>query len=262
MSVRSRIGTVLALAAGLLLLPTAANAVALHQPHVGTTVECTGQVLWHFVHNQVAKGDSTPGTITATFEDAGAVVVGSNKQNQTVRHYDVYTPAGDTLLSASDNISGGNLVLSHTECTPGTPPPPDECISGTSVEVTWGDVRLGFWNMTGLQETASTGVSLLPGTYDVTLVSSDEFHAPGHQPEQDEEQWYVALYAGGMLVTNTGTVSDLPTDLMTITEMVGQISLPDGADTAVVTHKLAGQPYEAWDSPESIEPTTAIFTCV
>ncbi len=263
-----KIRTALALAASLLLVPaTAATASAaeLHEPHEGTTVECDGQVLWHFVHNQVARTNTTTGQLTATFAGAGVVVVDAYKVLNRVRHYEIITPGGDMLLGASDDIAEGNLVLSHTECIPGEeePPPPDECISGTSVTVTWPDVELGFKNVTGLVESAATTTSLLPGTYDVTLTSTDVHHAPGFQPEQDEEQWYVVLTLGGSSVGTTGTISDLPTELVTLTEGVGTVTLTDGADGAVATHKLAGLGYTPyWMSPESVEPTQAVFTCV
>lgn len=259
---RSR--SALALAASLLLVPltaAAGAAVTLHEPHLGTTVECDGQVLWHFVHNQVDKTTTSTGTLTATFADAGVVAVDASSVLKTVRHYDVITPGGDTLLDASDTIAEGKLVLSHTECLPGVPV--EECETGSTVVVTWPDVRLGFFNVTGLVESAATSTSLLPGDYSVTLTSTDPVHAPGYQPEQDQEQWYVVLTLGGSTVATTGTTSDIPTDVLTITENVGTVSLPDGADGAVATHLLIGLDYSAyWMSPESVEPTQAVFTCL
>ena len=255
---------VLTLVASLLLLipAGAAAAVDLHAPHQGTTVACDGEVLWHFVHNQVSSTDATVGTLTATFSGDGAIVVGAYKVLRSVRHYEVITSGGDTLLNASDNITGGNLVLSHTECMPGTPPPPppgDECVAGETVAVTWGGVELGNPNQWMLFETATSPVSLLPGTYSVSLTSSDPDHTAGFQMNQTQEQWYVALYLGGVPVGTTGTIADLPDASTELTQVVGNITLADGADTAVATHKLAGTTFP---TPESVHPVTAVFTCV
>jgi hypothetical protein len=111
-----RIRAVLAVAASLVLIPAAAIAAPLHTAHQGTTVECDGPVLWHFVHNQVTTADA--GTLTATFMDAGDIVVDADTVLPKVQHYYVTTPGGDTLLDASDTIAEGKLVLSHTECLP------------------------------------------------------------------------------------------------------------------------------------------------
>ena len=254
---------VLTLVASLLLLipAGAASAVGLHVPHQGTTVACGGDLLWHFVHNQVASTDKTVGTLTATFSGDGAIVVGAHKVLKSVRHYEVITSGGDTLLNASDNIAGGNLVLSHTECDPGTPPPPPdgECVAGDTVAVSWGNVELGRPTQYMLFETATSPVSLLPGTYSVSLTSGDPDHMAGFQMNQTQEQWYVALSKGGAPVGMTGTIADLPDASTTLTQVVGNITLADGADTAVATHKLIGTTFP---SPESVHPVTAVFTCV
>lgn len=251
------------LASLLLLIPAgAAAAVDLHAPHQGTTVQCDGDLLWHFVHNQVDSSDATVGQLTATFSGAGAVVVDAYKVLRSVRHYEVITSGGDTLMSASDNITGGKLVLSHTECMPGTPPPPppgDECVAGDTVAVSWGGVELGNPEQWMLFETSSSPVSLLPGTYSVSLTSGDPDHMAGFQMNQTQEQWYVELYSGGMSVATTGTIADLPDASTELTQVVGNITLADGADTAVATHKLAGTTFP---SPESVHPVTAVFTCL
>ena len=260
-----RIRTAIAVtAAALLLVPaTAAGAGAaqLKATHQNTVVACEGPVLWHFVHNQVNATTTTPGELTASFSTAGTVVVGASKVLQHVRHYDVMTDAGDTLLGASDTIAEGKLVLSHYECMPGTPPPDDECVAGDTVTVTWA-VELGDPTKWGLYETSSQPVSLLPGTYSVTLTSTDVNHRANFQTNQDQEQWYVHLMLGGSHVTSSGTIADLPTDVTTLTQSVGTVTLPDGADTAVATHALAGTDPTTWGSPESVEPTTAVFTCI
>lgn len=249
----------------LLLVPTGAavaGAADLHRPHVGTSVTCDGAVLWHFVHNQVPRDSMTAGDLTATFQGAGAVTVTSNKVLSSVRHYDVVTPTSDTLLGASDTIAAGKLVLSHTECVPGVPTT-DECATGDVVTITWGDAELGHqWMVPDeLVFTASTSATLLPGTYDVALTSTDTYHAAGIQPEQTSEQWFVVLTSGGTEIARTGTIGDLPTELTTITAGVGQVTLSTSTDTAIAHHALwdAGIP---WTNPESVEPTSAVFTCV
>lgn len=254
-----KVRAALALAASLVLIPTAATAANLHAPHVGTTVVCDGPVLWHFVHNQVTT-DST-GTITATFAGAGAIVQDADVVLSKVRHYNITTPAGDTLLGASDTIAEGKLVLSHTECLPGEPPDEELCEVGSEVAVSW-DVELGRPDQWMLFETDTSPVSLLPGTYSVELTSTDVNHQANFQTNQNEEQWYVELKLAGSSVAVSGTIADLPTDQTTLTQDVGNIVLPDGADEAVATHHLAGVDVALWGSPESVEPTTAVFTCV
>lgn len=149
----------------------------------------------------------------------------------------------------------------HTGCgsTP-PPPPPQGCVAGDTVTVTWGGVVLGDPSVSGLVETATTGVSLLPGTYTVQLTSRDANHAPGHQTNQQNEQWFVVLTLAGDVVATTDTISDLPDASTTLTEPVGEITLTEGADVAVATHLHADS--ATWPSPESVEPTSAVFTCV
>lgn len=243
----------------LLLVPAgSASAVALHSPHQGTSVECDDGVLWHFVHNQVGAGDTTTGELTATFAEAGVVQVSAYKVLRSVRHYEVITSSSDTLVTASDSISGGKLVLSNTDCVPGEPS--QECASGDTTTVTWGDVELGRPDVGSLVESASTAVALLPGSYSVALTSGDPVHAAGFQTNQDQEQWYVVLELGGAMVGSTGVTGDLPDASTTATYSGGTIDLVDGADTAVATHALIGQ--SNWGSPESVVPTTAVFTCL
>lgn len=249
------------LAAFLLVPAGAATAADLHTPHEGTAVSCDGPVLWHFVHNQVDRGDTTTGELTATFETAGAMSVDAYKSLQRVRHYEVITPTADTLLGAADSISGGKLVLSHTECLPGEPPPTGQCVAGDTVEVTFAE-ELGLPTHWGLYATSTSSVSLLPGTYSVTLTSTGDNHRAGYQTGQTQEQWYIDLVLGGSVVATTGTISDLPDAMTTLTENVGTVMLPDGADTAVATHALANEPVWPSRTQESVEPTSALFTCL
>ena len=66
-----------------------------------------GEVLWHFIQNQTS---STSGTLTATFDIAGARVVNGSGNNNI--HFFVVT-GEDTLESASSNVADGKLLLSH-----------------------------------------------------------------------------------------------------------------------------------------------------
>jgi hypothetical protein len=88
------------------------------------TVACGGE--WHWVHNQLPAG-TTGGTLTATFENAGTIVItGKLNPAGTTLHYRVTLADGDTLLSASDDVDGGRLLLSNfpTCETTSSPPPP------------------------------------------------------------------------------------------------------------------------------------------
>jgi hypothetical protein len=83
-----------------------------------------GEVVWHFIHNNT---DATSGTLSATFTTEGATSTPNGEPlSANVLHYWVVT-GPDTLESASDDASGGLLVLSHVcageeESTP-TPTP-------------------------------------------------------------------------------------------------------------------------------------------
>ena len=86
-----------------------------------------GQVLWHFIQNQVGDEDAS-GTLTATFTDAGKVEVESYKKSGPVLHWQIIT-GHDTLLDASTDVdSDGNFNLSHIcvgpegNQTPSAPP--------------------------------------------------------------------------------------------------------------------------------------------
>jgi hypothetical protein len=72
-----------------------------------------GEVLWHFVQNQVADGTDS-GKMTAEFDIAGIKAdVDSYKKSGGVLHWSIIT-GHDTLLSASTNVSSpGEFNLSH-----------------------------------------------------------------------------------------------------------------------------------------------------
>jgi hypothetical protein len=152
---------VMAMAMGLVLMVAApAWANDLHQADQlpiasttasfqGTTDECAaanlqpGQVLWHFLH----VGADLPGTLTATFQNAGTQTA-TGYDNGTNVGYDIIT-GPDTLLSASDTIVDGNLLnLSHI-CDGGPPPDVPEAPMSALLLVTAGIAGLGFlgWRM-------------------------------------------------------------------------------------------------------------------
>jgi len=84
-----------------------AGAEVQQQP-VPVTVACGGT--WHWVHNQTS---ATSGTLTAVFS-TGTVTVANTPSSSTNLHYHITLSTGATLLSASDNVSGGKLLLSDT----------------------------------------------------------------------------------------------------------------------------------------------------
>jgi len=112
-----RLGAIVLLV-GVLVLVMAGMAAAqtLHAPQVGTVAQCDGLVTWHFVHNRM---EATSGTIRSTFLSAGSESVSNGPPFESNSlHYRVETPSGDTLRGATDNVPGGNLLLSHWTCDP------------------------------------------------------------------------------------------------------------------------------------------------
>ena len=119
-------GLVAAVAAVAVILGIAGTANAIPQSNPSfPTVTCGGT--WHWVHNQLPAGTSG-GTLTATFQDAGTLTAvgvpkgGGNTGTPATIHYDIALAAGDTLVSASDDISGGRLLLSTIPTCESTPP--------------------------------------------------------------------------------------------------------------------------------------------
>jgi hypothetical protein len=95
----------------------------------GGNDEAAESVLWHFVLNGLEK-DSTPGTITVVFGDAGSKTATAYKVSGGVQHFNVTTPGHDTLRGASavvesETADGLKLLLSHVEVT-GQPAPPGD----------------------------------------------------------------------------------------------------------------------------------------
>jgi hypothetical protein len=99
----------------------AGNAIPQSNPSF-PTVACGGE--WHWVHNQLPAG-TTGGTLTATFENLGTVqITGVLNPAGTTLHYRITLDEGDTLISASDDVSGGRLLLSNFPSCETTSPPP------------------------------------------------------------------------------------------------------------------------------------------
>lgn len=93
----------------------------------------TGELVWHFIHNGT---DATSGTLTATFENAGETTTANGEPFESNNlHYWVTTDNPDTLLSASDDASGGLLVLSHI-CAGPEPTPSPTLPPTTTLETT------------------------------------------------------------------------------------------------------------------------------
>jgi hypothetical protein len=104
------------------LIITAGGAGAVDQTNPDTpTVSCGG--VWHWVHNQT---EATSGVLTARFdvEGQGLVTITTNNGppfEATNLHYEIELEGGATLISASDNVADGNLLLSHWPiCGPAT----------------------------------------------------------------------------------------------------------------------------------------------
>jgi hypothetical protein len=120
---KNRIGALVAAAALTLTFTGTAFANDLHQdtPIVGTDFDNTEVGCdegWHFIHTKTDSGD-LPSEITVEFQDAGVLHVAGHVNGNSIVMYDVTgAEAGDTLLSASDDIENeGLLNLSHV-CLP------------------------------------------------------------------------------------------------------------------------------------------------
>jgi hypothetical protein len=100
-------------AIAVLLLASGASAEPLKDQHQGTEADCVGGVEWHFVHNQTA---ATEGVITV-----GAQMVANGEPfTANVLHYWVHTSGNVLPPDVSDNVEGGELLLSHLTCDPAT----------------------------------------------------------------------------------------------------------------------------------------------
>ena len=120
---KHRIGALVAAAALTLTFAGTAFANDLHQdtPIVGTEFKNTEVGCdegWHFIHTDTSSAD-LPSELTVEFADAGVLKVAGYVNGNSVVMYDVTgADAGDTLLSASDDINNDGLLnLSHV-CVP------------------------------------------------------------------------------------------------------------------------------------------------
>lgn len=104
----------------------------------------TGQFQWVFALVWIDEGTS-PGVLTATFEDAGTIVNSSPTLfgNGNMQRWWVFTDSPDTLLSASATVpeaqSGDprtpGLKLSSIRSDCATPTPPPEVLASTGVSL-------------------------------------------------------------------------------------------------------------------------------
>lgn len=101
-------------------------------------------------------------------------------------------------------------------------------------------------------------VTLVPGTYRVTLTSTDPSH-PDSPNDQLTEQWYAELRGPGGVVANSGVIGDLPTASNTMTQGVGTVTVPAGT---TVTGVRAVHAFPTAGNHQSIFATRACFTPV
>ena len=137
-AIRQRLGlaslAMVAILAVLTILPM--QAIAIPQDNPSYPTACAG--VWHWVHNQTV---ATEGTLTAIFmidETKKTIVIKNGAPYESTNlHYEIVLGAEATLLSASDTVEDGLLLLSHWPTCPGdTAPdvtPPDVSLPGDSV---------------------------------------------------------------------------------------------------------------------------------
>jgi hypothetical protein len=138
-----------------LIAPSTARAEPQGNPVFPTTT-CGGE--WHWVHNQLDQGTDS-GTLTVEFEELGVVTIESTF-NGSVLHYTLQLESGDTLISASDDVEGGKLLLSHwPDCggTTTTTEAETTTTEGESTTTTEGDT-------TTTSGVSSSSVALIPAS--------------------------------------------------------------------------------------------------
>lgn len=158
----------LAAALGLMLMLAApALAQTVHQANVnsddagfqGSASECRsanlqpGQVLWHFIHNQVDPATDLPSTLTASFSLSGTVTWQGTQQGSNIAYNVITNMGAETFISGSDTVGTdaapkGNLNLSHI-CNGGPPPDVPEAPASVLLLLTAGLAGVAFmgWRM-------------------------------------------------------------------------------------------------------------------
>ena len=175
---------------GLVVSP--ALGVDVHEPHIGST--CGPGGLWHFVHNQIPEGTEA-GTLTAEFSVSGVVVVGANKVLQSNQHYDIM--AAGVLISASDDIEEGMLLLSHIVCDEETTTIPKT--TNSSVASTTSVTEPPSTTVTSKPTTSSSVASTTSVTEPPkTTVTSQPTSTTKYDGEAGKKFWRATLEALGL----------------------------------------------------------------
>ena len=170
---KHRIGALVAAAALTLTFAGTAFANDLHQdtPIVGTdfgNTEVGCDEGWHFIHTKTDSSD-LPSEITVEFKDAGVLKVAGHVNGNSIVMYDVTgAAAGDTLLSASDDINNeGLLNLSHV-CLP------EETTTTTTDETTTTEETTTTDETTTTEETTTTTSDETTTTDETTTETTEE----------------------------------------------------------------------------------------
>jgi hypothetical protein len=238
MSTRSRrttsaVGIVLLLAS--LLVALGLPAMANDQENGTQSAACGGE--WHWVHNQTS---ATSGTLTATFQNAGTISVSNGAPfTANILHYYIYLPAGDTLLSASDNVNDdGKLVLSHWPTCQGSTTSTSQ---GSTTSTSQGSTTTGSTTTTSEGSTTTTSEgSTTTGSTTTTSEGSTTTGSTTTTSDGSTTTTSQATTTTGQQVTTTQqesstTSSSVPFDSVpeVDTEVLGiQVSAPEAAQVA------------------------------
>ena len=215
MSTRSRrtasaAGIILLLAS--LLVALGLPAMANDQENGSQSAACGGE--WHWVHNQTS---ATSGTLTATFQNAGTISVANDAPfSANVLHYYIYLAAGDTLLSASDNVvDDGKLVLSHWPTCQGSTTTTSQATTSTSEATTTTSEAT-----TTTSEATTTTSEATTTTSQATTTTSQATTTTTAQVTTTQPE-------------SSTTSSSLPFDSVPEVEVLGiQVSAPEAAQVA------------------------------
>jgi len=230
----------------------------LHVAHVGEGCPDGVTGTFHFVHNQVDRHDTTRGTISVVFTGS-SVTHDADKVLRRVRHYTVQGVG--SIVSASDDIAEGKLVLSDFSCNETPPPTPSSCDAAAPGDILVPiNARLGDHDMYGsLLFSASVSVNIAAGSYDLWLGSSDWAHPQYDKHGNDvqfREQWK-AVFGNGGVVGTSGYTPDLPNDEKFHLYSMGTITLSGQATTLEAVHWIVAN--GPTGTPESIEAACAIL---